>query len=87
MVRVLQGRRERGHDFAAVSKVASNFRPSFSLAHMIEAALAFNCLFESIQVQRPLVDTRKTIQIVPMLLVKLCELVQIVIVNPISAFD
>lgn len=54
---------------------------------MIEAALAFNCLFESIQVQRPLVDTRKTIQIVTMLLVKLCELVQIVIVNPIAAFD
>ena len=87
LIRILERRRERRHDLAAVSKISSNFCPSLALAYCIKASFTLDGLFEAIQVKRTFIDRREAVEVVAILLVKSSELIEIVVVDPVPTFD
>jgi hypothetical protein len=79
LIRVFQRRGERRHDLAAVAQVSANFCPTLLSANRIEATFIFNEFLQFVQIQRPLVDAWKSVEVgTGALLVELCELIEVV---------
>jgi hypothetical protein len=87
LVRVLEGGRERGHDFAAVTQISTNFSPLLVLANALKTTSDFDGLLKLVQIQRTLVDRWETVQMGAILFVKLGELVEIVEVGSVACRD
>ena len=87
LIRVLERRGERGHDLTTIPEIAPNFSPLLLLADALEAASGLNGFLEFIQIQGSLVDAREAIEVMSILLVELGELIEVVIVHAIAAFD
>ena len=62
LIRVLERGRKRRHDFATVAEIAPDLSPSFGLAHMVEATLSLNRLFQAIQIQWAFVNAWESIE-------------------------
>lgn len=75
LVRVFERCRQRRHDLAAVTEVASNLSPLLLLAYTLEAAPSLDSLLEFVEIQRPLVNAWKARKTVAMLFMELGELV------------
>ena len=78
LVGILERRRQRRHDLATVTQVATDFRPFFRLANRIEATARLHCFFQFEQIQGTLVDTWETVEVGAMLFMKLGQLVEVV---------
>jgi hypothetical protein len=87
LIRVLERRGQRGHYLTAVAEVASNLGPLLAFADTLKAASFLDGLFELVEIQWPLVDTRKASETVAMLLVKFGELVQVVEIGTCSCLQ
>ena len=54
---------------------------------MIKATFPLDGLLEAVEIERPLVNTWKPIKIVAMLFVEFGKLIEVIVVDSVSAFD
>lgn len=77
LIRVLEGCGQRRHDLATVAEIAADLCPLLILTNSLEAASDLDSLLQLVEVQRPLVNAGKAVEMGTVLLVELCELVQV----------
>ena len=77
LIGVLEGGREGRHDLAAVAQVATNLGPFLELAYLVKSASGLDGLLQLVEVEGPLVNAGEPIEVGPLLLVELGELVEV----------
>lgn len=87
LIGVLERCRQRRHDLATITQVSPHLGPPLAFADCFKASLPFNRLLQAIQIERALVDAGKAIEVVAILFVELGELIKIVVVDTVAAFD
>ena len=78
LIGILEGSRERRHDFATVAKITSNFCPFLQLANLFESPSNFDCFLEFVEIEGSFVNAWESVEVGPKLFMELGQLVEVV---------